>query len=143
MTPWTRSPLRLPGAALLEQLLQEDLQVCHCVPQVVLCCCIRCARSRVRLLHLPHRERHVNDGISLATLDIFAGCGGLSEGLAQAGAAESRWAIEYEHPAAEAFKLNHPKVRACVESLTRPQLMKCTAGAVTQHDCMLQVVGST
>lgn len=53
----------------------------------------------------------MNDGVSLATLDIFAGCGGLSEGLAQAGAAESRWAIEYEHPAAEAFKLNHPKVR--------------------------------
>lgn len=57
------------------------------------------------------RERHANDGISLKTLDIFAGCGGLSEGLAQAGAAESRWAIEYEFPAAEAFKLNHPKVR--------------------------------
>lgn len=56
------------------------------------------------------RERHVNDGIALATLDIFAGCGGLSEGLAQAGAAESRWAIEYESPAAEAFRLNHPKV---------------------------------
>lgn len=60
-------------------------------------------------LAVPARERHVNDGVSLATLDIFAGCGGLSEGLAQAGAAESRWAIEYEHPAAEAFKLNHPK----------------------------------
>ncbi len=53
----------------------------------------------------------MNDGIALATLDIFAGCGGLSEGLAQAGAAESRWAIEYEAPAAEAFRLNHPKVR--------------------------------
>lgn len=73
------------------------------------------------------RERHVNDGISLATLDIFAGCGGLSEGLAQAGAAESRWAIEYEHPAAEAFKLNHPKVRARVHSSThhRPSEAHC------------------
>ena len=40
-------------------------------------------------------------------MDIFAGCGGLSEGFQQAGAAICRWAIEYEHPAAEAFKLNH------------------------------------
>ena len=40
-------------------------------------------------------------------MDIFAGCGGLSEGFQQAGAAICKWAIEYEHPAAEAFKLNH------------------------------------
>ena len=41
-------------------------------------------------------------------MDIFDGCGGLSEGFQQAGAAVCKWAIEYEHPAAEAFKLNHP-----------------------------------
>lgn len=50
---------------------------------------------------LPHSQK-------LATLDIFAGCGGLSEGLQQSGCTETKWAIEYEHPAAEAFKLNHP-----------------------------------
>lgn len=38
---------------------------------------------------------------------MFAGCGGLSEGMHQAGVAESRWAIEYEQPAADAFKLNN------------------------------------
>jgi DNA (cytosine-5)-methyltransferase 1 len=76
------------------------------VPADVLYAWVRYDETWCRL----RRERHVNDGISLATLDIFAGCGGLSEGLSQAGAAESRWAIEYEHPAAEAFKLNHPKV---------------------------------
>ncbi|KAJ6349685.1 hypothetical protein OIU77_007126 [Salix suchowensis] len=43
----------------------------------------------------------------LATLDIFAGCGGLSEGLQQAGVSTTKWAIEYEEPAGEAFKLNH------------------------------------
>ena len=48
------------------------------------------------------------DSISLATMDIFAGCGGLSEGMHQARAAETKWAIEYEQPAAEAFKLNNP-----------------------------------
>ncbi len=35
----------------------------------------------------------MDDGIALATMDIFAGCGGLSEGLHQAGAAFSRWAV--------------------------------------------------
>ena len=48
------------------------------------------------------------DGISLPTMDIFAGCGGLSEGLHQVGAAHTVWAVEYEKPAAEAFKLNNP-----------------------------------
>eukprot|EP00897_Mesotaenium_endlicherianum_P010338 jgi/Mesen1/9332/ME000061S08775 len=45
----------------------------------------------------------------LATLDIFAGCGGLSEGLQQSGVSETKWAIEYEQPAAQAFQLNHPE----------------------------------
>ncbi|ESQ32376.1 hypothetical protein EUTSA_v10003514mg [Eutrema salsugineum] len=45
----------------------------------------------------------------LATLDIFAGCGGLSKGLEQAGISETKWAIEYEEPAGQAFKKNHPE----------------------------------
>lgn len=86
----------------------------------------------------------------LATLDIFAGCGGLSEGLQHSGklslffllpwvfpaisevsdigmsvtkalhdlpfyasnntgASVTKWAIEYEEPAGDAFKLNHPE----------------------------------
>ncbi|KAJ0039655.1 hypothetical protein Pint_27589 [Pistacia integerrima] len=45
----------------------------------------------------------------LATLDIFAGCGGLSEGLQQSGVSSTKWSIEYEEPAGEAFKLNHPE----------------------------------
>ena len=49
-----------------------------------------------------------DDSLVLATVDIFAGCGGLSEGLYRAGAARTKWAIEYEAPAAEAFKINNP-----------------------------------
>ncbi|KAH9750476.1 hypothetical protein KPL71_013904 [Citrus sinensis] len=45
----------------------------------------------------------------LATLDIFAGCGGLSDGLQQAGVSITNWAVEYEQPAGEAFKVNHPE----------------------------------
>jgi DNA (cytosine-5)-methyltransferase 1 len=48
------------------------------------------------------------DPIRLATMDIFAGCGGLSEGMRQAGATRSMWAIEYEPDAAVAFGDNHP-----------------------------------
>ena len=45
----------------------------------------------------------------LRSLDVFAGCGGLTEGFHQAGVAEACWAIEKEEPAAQAFRLNYPK----------------------------------
>ncbi|CAH9125545.1 unnamed protein product [Cuscuta epithymum] len=45
---------------------------------------------------------------ALTTLDIFAGCGGLSEGLEKSGVSVTKWAIESEETAAESFKLNHP-----------------------------------
>ncbi|CAB4065193.1 DNMT1 [Lepeophtheirus salmonis] len=44
----------------------------------------------------------------LRTLDVFAGCGGLSKGLYEAGISDPCWAIENYKPAAEAFKVNHP-----------------------------------
>ncbi|KAG5247593.1 DNA (cytosine-5)-methyltransferase [Salix suchowensis] len=53
------------------------------------------------------KQREASPENRLATLDIFAGCGGLSEGLQQAGVSSTKWAIEYEEPAGEAFKLNH------------------------------------
>ncbi|XP_049873328.1 DNA (cytosine-5)-methyltransferase PliMCI-like isoform X2 [Pectinophora gossypiella] len=43
----------------------------------------------------------------LRTLDVFAGCGGLSDGLHQAGIAECRWAIENLEAAAHAYSLNN------------------------------------
>ncbi|XP_045146253.1 DNA (cytosine-5)-methyltransferase 1 isoform X3 [Echinops telfairi] len=44
----------------------------------------------------------------LRTLDVFSGCGGLSEGFHQAGMSETLWAIEMWEPAAQAFRLNNP-----------------------------------
>ncbi|KAJ9174804.1 hypothetical protein P3X46_013409 [Hevea brasiliensis] len=45
----------------------------------------------------------------LATLDIFAVCGGFSKGLESAGMSVTKCAIEYEERAGEAFKSNHPE----------------------------------
>jgi DNA (cytosine-5)-methyltransferase 1 len=42
----------------------------------------------------------------LRTLDIFAGCGGLTEGFHQAGVCDTKWAIEYDDMAAKAFEAN-------------------------------------
>uniref|UniRef100_A0A8C3UIA6 DNA (cytosine-5)-methyltransferase n=1 Tax=Catharus ustulatus TaxID=91951 RepID=A0A8C3UIA6_CATUS len=44
----------------------------------------------------------------LRTLDVFSGCGGLSEGFHQAGVSETLWAVEMWEPAAQAFRLNNP-----------------------------------
>ncbi|XP_013143936.1 PREDICTED: DNA (cytosine-5)-methyltransferase PliMCI-like [Papilio polytes] len=43
----------------------------------------------------------------LRTLDIFAGCGGLSEGLHRSGVAECKWAVENVEAAAHAYSLNN------------------------------------
>ncbi|KAF9613807.1 hypothetical protein IFM89_011976 [Coptis chinensis] len=64
----------------------------------------------------------------LATLDIFAGCGGLSEGLEKSGVSSTKWAIEYEEPAGEAFNLNHPDALMFVDNcnvILRAIMEKC------------------
>ncbi|VVC92167.1 unnamed protein product [Leptidea sinapis] len=43
----------------------------------------------------------------LRTLDVFAGCGGLSAGLHQTGVADCKWAIENVEAAAHAYSLNN------------------------------------
>ncbi|XP_050512373.1 DNA (cytosine-5)-methyltransferase PliMCI [Diabrotica virgifera virgifera] len=47
----------------------------------------------------------------LRCMDVFAGCGGLSEGLKMSNIADSRWAIEKEVPAANAFRMNNPNCK--------------------------------
>ena len=46
--------------------------------------------------------------MKLRCLDIFSGCGGLSQGLHEVGVANSKWAVEIFEPAAQAYKLNNP-----------------------------------
>ena len=90
------------------------------------------------LTYTCHRDRRevfsLDDGVALATMDIFAGCGGLSEGLHQANAAVSKWAIEYEVPAAEAFKLNHPGATTFCDNCN-VILARAMANAGLQGDC--------
>ncbi|KAI9087979.1 hypothetical protein K1719_030309 [Acacia pycnantha] len=65
---------------------------------------------------------------TLATLDIFSGCGGLSEGLHQSGVSSTKWAIEYEEPAGDAFKLNHPESLVFINNcnvILRAVMEKC------------------
>jgi len=47
----------------------------------------------------------------LATMEVFAGCGGLSEGLKQSGVADLKWAIEIDSSAAESYKKNNPQTK--------------------------------
>jgi len=56
-------------------------------------------------LHFP---KYPFVGERLNCLDIFSGCGGLSQGLHESGVADSKWAIEIFEPAAKAYKLNNP-----------------------------------
>ncbi|KAL7223862.1 hypothetical protein ACSBR1_025342 [Camellia fascicularis] len=53
-------------------------------------------------------QKDASSSNCLATLDIFASCGGLSEGLQKSGVSLTKWAIEYEKASREAFNLNHP-----------------------------------
>ena len=48
---------------------------------------------------------------ALNTMDIFAGCGGLSTGLGQAGVAKHKWAIEFWKPSADAYRKNNPRAK--------------------------------
>ncbi|CAI8593488.1 unnamed protein product [Vicia faba] len=79
-------------------------------------------------ISVPDLKSKASNEIRLATLDIFAGCGGLSEGLHQSGASSTKWAIEYEEPAGNAFKANHPEALVFINNcnvILRAIMEKC------------------
>eukprot|EP00112_Aurelia_sp_Birch-Aquarium-sp1_P017776 Seg416.8 transcript_id=Seg416.8/GoldUCD/mRNA.D3Y31 product="DNA methyltransferase 1" protein_id=Seg416.8/GoldUCD/D3Y31 len=67
----------------------------------------------------------------LRSLDVFAGCGGLSQGFHQSGIAETCWAIEKEEPAAQAFRLNNPNAAVFTDdcNLLLQQVMEFLVGS--------------
>ncbi|XP_077510414.1 DNA (cytosine-5)-methyltransferase PliMCI-like [Amblyomma americanum] len=66
----------------------------------------------------PPEEFYVTQR-KLRSLDVFAGCGGLSEGFHQAGVSETCWAIEREEPAATAFRMNFPDATIFTDDCNR------------------------
>lgn len=54
----------------------------------------------------------------LKSLDLFAGCGGLSSGLDASGLTETKWAVESDPKAARAFGLNFPGCTVYAEDVT-------------------------
>ena len=70
----------------------------------------------------------------LRTMDIFAGCGGLSEGMHQAKVAETRWAVEYDECAARAFQLNNGDAAVFAENCN-VVLRRAMEKAGREDDC--------
>lgn len=75
--------------------------------------------------YTPHRK--------LRGLDVFAGCGGLSEGFHQAGVTEACWAIECEEPAATAFRMNFPNATIFTDDCNRLLSMVMNGETINEH----------
>lgn len=59
----------------------------------------------------PYMGRYVTQGLDGKTIgDLFAGCGGFSCGAHQNGKT-TKWAVEWEEPAAMSYKLNFPDTK--------------------------------
>ena len=69
----------------------------------------------------------------LRTLDVFAGCGGLSYGLEQSGIANPLWAIEHSEPAARAYQLNNKNTTVILDDCNRV-LQQVMEGAKTNSE---------
>jgi DNA (cytosine-5)-methyltransferase 1 len=53
----------------------------------------------------------------LRSLDLFAGCGGLSRGLHDSGLTDVKWACEFDPNAAAAFEKNFPGTTVFTEDI--------------------------
>lgn len=68
----------------------------------------------------------------LRTLDVFAGCGGLSRGLHDAGVADCRWAVENAEAAARAYALNNPACTVYTDDCNA--LLRCALAGERPRD---------
>jgi predicted RNA methylase len=53
----------------------------------------------------------------LRSLDLFAGCGGLTWGLEASGLADCKWAVEWDEKAADSFRANFPNSKVFNEDV--------------------------
>ncbi|XP_017781710.1 PREDICTED: DNA (cytosine-5)-methyltransferase PliMCI-like [Nicrophorus vespilloides] len=82
--------------------------------------------------------------VPMRTMDIFAGCGGLSEGLHQSGVADTLWAIEKEPAAAQAYKLNNPTTKVFTDdcnSILKQVLENADSGVYPRRGDVELLVG--
>lgn len=71
-------------------------------------------------------KSNASSNLGLSSIDLFSGCGGLSEGLSQAGY-EVISAVELDKKAVATYKINHPKVmlyESDIRKLSPKDLMK-------------------
>lgn len=66
-----------------------------------------CSIRKFLLTHRIQKQRKSKGGPTV--VDLFAGAGGLSEGLSDAGF-DIRWAIDNEEDAVQTYRLNHPEI---------------------------------
>ncbi|KAJ7632933.1 S-adenosyl-L-methionine-dependent methyltransferase [Roridomyces roridus] len=57
---------------------------------------------------LEASQRLLRNGVEIPVLELFAGAGGLSQGLEHSPLLATKWAVEMSVPAAETFRINHP-----------------------------------
>jgi DNA (cytosine-5)-methyltransferase 1 len=84
--------------------------------------------KRLNLTERPHQFASQSQGFpgSALAIDLFSGCGGLSEGLKQAGI-EVIAAVEIDRKAQATYRLNHPSVKLYendIRSLDAAEMMK-------------------
>ncbi|KAH7980184.1 hypothetical protein HPB49_013687 [Dermacentor silvarum] len=90
-------------------------------------------KSSSNAVNIEPPEEYYVPQRKLRSLDVFAGCGGLSEGFHQAGVSESCWAIEREEPAATAFRLNFPDATIFTDDCNRLLRLVMDGETVNEH----------
>jgi 16S rRNA G966 N2-methylase RsmD len=85
-----------------------------------LCASFRVIKETGTLLHKtnPRNRGLYPTADKLQTLDLYSGCGGLSFGLEKSGLTKSKWAVEKDTSAADAFKKNFPHCHVFNEDVT-------------------------
>ncbi|KAJ7438478.1 S-adenosyl-L-methionine-dependent methyltransferase [Mycena latifolia] len=69
-------------------------------------CCLGCFNSHCD--ELEEHIRFVRRNGQRTVFEVFAGAGGLSQGLGESGFFTTKWALELSYSAATTFRLNHP-----------------------------------
>ncbi|KAJ2617877.1 hypothetical protein H4S08_000112 [Coemansia sp. RSA 1365] len=117
-------------------------------------CCLLCKRERQRRMDLmtqflrspdtrvgPLSAGKANESTSFArgsrylrALDLFSGCGGLTQGLDQSGVVKTLWSVEYMPSAGMTFAKNHPDAQVYNQcsNLLLESAIKTYHGAPTQ-----------